>query len=298
MHVSLDIHRCTGCGLCLSVCPEKRLVLAGKTVSIMGSTCMACGHCQAACPTAAIRVEGLAVELGLQHVTEKHGIVAPGEFDCAALVQLMRSRRSCRNFLSRQVERSLLEDLVRIGTTAPSGTNSQAWSFVILPTRSDVEIFGDGVASFFRSLNRRARNPFFRFLARVFHGDSLERYYKRYWAMVDKALREWDETHVDRLFHGAASAIVVCGDRSASCPSEDALLATQNILLAAHALGLGTCLIGFAVEAVRRKPQLRDLLQLGVHEEVYAVIAVGYADENYCQPAGRKVIQPHIITLV
>ena len=33
----------------------------------------------------------------------------------------------------------------------------------------------------------------------------------------------------------------------ASSPKEDALLASQNILLAAHAMGLGTCLIGFAV---------------------------------------------------
>ena len=59
---------------------------------------------------------------------------------------------------------------------------------------------------------------------------------------------------MDRLFHGAAAAILVTGRRQASCPAEDALLATQNILLAAHAMGLGSCLIGFAVEAMRRDP--------------------------------------------
>ncbi len=295
MSVFMDSKRCSGCGLCIPVCPERRFVQTEKVVTLTGNRCMLCGHCQAACPSAAIKVDDLVIELGLHHIKEKKDSVDPGDFDCPALVQLMRSRRSCRNFLSRSVDVSLLEDLVRIGTTAPSGTNSQAWRFVILPTRNDVANFGDGVASFFYTLNRRARNPLLRFLTRVFHGDSLGRYYQRYWTMVDEALREWRECRVDRLFHGATAVIVVGGESSASCPAEDALLATQNILLAAHALGLGTCLIGFAVEAIRRDKNLKGQLQLGYTEEVYSVIALGYPDEKYCHPAGRKKVQPTII---
>ncbi len=297
MSVSINTKRCTGCSLCIPVCPDKTLTIVDKKVKVTGSNCMICGHCQAACPVDAIRIGGLTTLLGLKHITEKKGTTDPEEFDCATLVQLMRSRRSCRNYLSRHVELSLLEDLVKIGTTAPSGTNSQAWNFVILPTRRDVELFGDGVASFYRSLNQRARNPFYRFLARVIHGNALERYYKRYYAQVEEALKEWEEAHVDRLFHGAVAAIVVLGDNAASCPAEDTLLATENILLAAQALGLGSCLIGFAVDAVRRKPKLKTLLHIGDHEEIYAVVALGYPNEHYCQPAGRKVVKPKIVNL-
>ena len=48
----------------------------------------------------------------------------------------------------------------------------------------------------------------------------------------------------DQLFHGSTAAILTGSNPGVSCPAEDAPLATQNILLAAHSIGLGSCLIG------------------------------------------------------
>ena len=92
----------------------------------------------------------------------------------------------------------------------------------------------------------------------------------------------------DLLFHGAPAAIVVAADNSASCPSEDALLATGNMLLAAHAMGLGTCLVGFVIEAMRRDQSIVRMLNIPDHETPYAVIAIGWPDESYHRVAGRK----------
>jgi len=58
------------------------------------------------------------------------------------------------------------------------------------------------------------------------------------------------------------AAVIVVGSNRGSCPAEDALLATQNILLGAHALGLGTCLIGFAVSAMQKDVRIKDLLKI------------------------------------
>ncbi len=77
---------------------------------------------------------------------------------------------------------------------------------------------------------------------------------KTYWALVRGYTEESGridyamspEKGKDLLFHGAPAAIIVASKEEASCPSEDSLLATQNILLGAHSLGLGTCLVGFA----------------------------------------------------
>lgn len=221
----------------------------------------------------------------------------PGSFDCAELVHLMHSRRSCRNFKATAVELSLLQDLVKIGTTAPSGTNSQAWNFTLLPSRREVAHLGALTADFFRDLNAKAANLFYRLLADLFMGGSLNRYYRRYYRSVKEGLREYDEEGKDRLFHGAESAILVTVKKSASCPCEDALLASQNILLAAHALGLGSCLIGFAVEAMRRRKGIQQAMGIPGEEEIYAVIALGYPDEKYCRVAGRKKIRPRIFNL-
>jgi nitroreductase len=69
---------------------------------------------------------------------------------------------------------------------------------------------------------------------------------------------------------------------------EDALLATQNILLGAHSMGLGTCLVGFAVAALQKDPDIKATLGIPPHEPVYSVIALGHPDETYVHQAGRK----------
>ena len=77
----------------------------------------------------------------------------------------------------------------------------------------------------------------------------------------------------------------------ASCPGEDALLAAQNILLAAHTMGFGTCLVGFAVEAMRRDRSIRRALGIPDDEAVHAVIALGRPAVAYLRPAGRRPIR-------
>jgi nitroreductase len=47
-----------------------------------------------------------------------------------ALLAEMRTRRSCRDFSDRAVPRALIERLVAIAGTAPSGANRQPWRFV------------------------------------------------------------------------------------------------------------------------------------------------------------------------
>lgn len=48
----------------------------------------------------------------------------------AALLTEMRGRRSCRHFSDRQVPRGIIEHLVAVANTAPSGANRQPWRFV------------------------------------------------------------------------------------------------------------------------------------------------------------------------
>ena len=78
------------------------------------------------------------------------------------LVRLMASRRSCRNYTNRPVDRDVLDDLIKIGITAPSGTNSQLWTFTVLPTRKAVVALGERCAVFFDRLNRMSENRYLR----------------------------------------------------------------------------------------------------------------------------------------
>lgn len=290
--VRIDRERCNGCGLCLSVCPDNTFTLERGEVRVTGERCMGCGHCQAVCPRKAVQVAANTVSLDFATFAEELDWLPYGEYDVTSLVRLMRSRRSCRNYLDRPVELDLLTDLVRVGTTAPSGTNSQQWTFTVLKERQEVVELGNLVAAFYRRLNRLAANPLLRFTSRLFLQDRLGNYYRRYYRTVARGLEAWENEGRDRLFHGATAAILVGTAPGASCPVEDALLASQNILLAAHAMGLGSCLIGFVVEAMKRDPAIARRLGIPAEEAIRSVIALGYPAESYRKVAGRRPVTP------
>lgn len=286
---TIDRILCTGCGLCVQVCPAKTLSMRNGKAEVTGDRSLNCGHCQAICPEGAVNVDAIDETMSqfINFEPDKNWL-RYGDFDTAQLVRLMASRRSCRNFLPKPVDRSILDDLVKIGCTAPSGTNCQLWTFTILPTREAVMALGKGIRSFYVKLNAMAENRLLRLFLKLIGKPELDTYYREYYESVREGLAKFDRSSIDRLFHGAPAAIVVGCKTKATLPKEDALLASQNILLAAHSMGLGSCLIGMAVEPMKRDARLQKTIGIPDDEKVYTVIALGYPAENYQRTAGRK----------
>ncbi len=89
-----------------------------------------------------------------------------------------------------------------------------------------------------------------------------------------------------KMISGAQTAIVVCGDTSRCMPGtlveywiQDCSAATENILLAAHAMGLGAVWCGaYPNNDLNRVGRFKELFNLP--ESVYAlnVIVLGYPD--------------------
>lgn len=56
--LKLDKNKCTGCGMCLEVCPHQVFQMNGKRALIQKrDACMECGACHKNCPAEAIYVE-------------------------------------------------------------------------------------------------------------------------------------------------------------------------------------------------------------------------------------------------
>ncbi|MRR55516.1 MAG: nitroreductase family protein [Deltaproteobacteria bacterium] len=97
-------------------------------------------------------------------------------------------------------------------------------------------------------------------------------------------------TRYSRILLQAPVAIAVFADHSAmynDTKDQQAIGACiQNMLLAAHALGLGAVWLG---EILKNAGAVRDVLELSEHLELMAVLAVGYPDRND-QVSTRKMM--------
>jgi nitroreductase/NAD-dependent dihydropyrimidine dehydrogenase PreA subunit len=295
----INQERCIGCGACRSICPDR--IIAADTSDkayITADSCMQCGHCYAVCPAEAVAVPFLEPPAELRSV-DTGGVVSwVDPLPSQMLMEIMRQRRSCRLYKDQPVDRAIIDDLLQAAVTAPSGTNSQGWKFLVLPNREDVVRLGEVTGDFYRRLNRKAANPIVRGVLKLLGCPALHNYYNGYYQKVQDALEGWDASREDRLFHGAPAALLVAADRNSSCPAEDALLASQNILLMAEALDLGTCLIGYVVEAARRDPSISRLLGLDKNYRIYSVVAVGHPAVKWMRPVGRKHLEPEILTSI
>ena len=297
INIQIDPELCDGCGLCVTVCPSETISISKKTAQITGDESLTCGHCIAICPMDAISLKNSEFgKIDFNTFNYENKWIKHGQFETSEIVRLMLSRRSCRNFEDENVDKEILEDLIKLGTTAPSGSNCQDWTFTVIPTKKDVAIFGEKIGGFFKKLNKLSENTVLRKGMTLFGNKKLQFYFENYYESVKETIELYEKEGIDKLFHGATAVIMVGGLKKSSCPSEDALLATQNILLGAHSMGIGTCLIGFAVNAIANDSKLKKDLGIEKNEAIYAAIALGYPNEKFRKLTIRKKIIPRYIT--
>lgn len=135
------------------------------------------------------------------------------------VLNTIASRYSCRGFSSQPVSRADLETIAKAGVQAPSSRGNAPWYLAVVTHRELIDQIRD---SAFAVITRRDKEGYQRIMDRG--GD---------------------------LFYNAQALIVVASKPTYDLtPADfDAGLLTENICLAAHSIGLGTCICGFATHA-------------------------------------------------
>jgi F420 biosynthesis protein FbiB-like protein len=183
----------------------------------------------------------------------------------ADFTQLIQSRRSIRRYQDRPVAPALLEELLTAATWAPSAHNRQPWRFCVV-TSHEVKL----------ALSQRMGEQWRQDLA------------------ADNAEPAFIERRV-AISHarvtGAAALIIasVSMEEMDSYPDaaraeaewmmavQSVALACQNLLLAAHAHGLGAC---WMCAPLFVPTLVREVLDLPVNWQPQALITVGYPAEE------------------
>ena len=184
---------------------------------------------------------------------------------------LMKTRRSIRRFKKKDVPDELLEKIMEAGRWAPSGDNGQAWRFIVVRDPATKEALGK-IAT--EGSGRR-------FTAEYFTG----RMDERFEGLKDeqkkaKAFQKLRSGVVSSFLADAPVIIVVCAYLDVWDVPYDVAMATQNMQLMAHSLGLGTCVVVAPVCDIVDDHKTMELLKVPHGYKVALPLAVGYPDES------------------
>jgi nitroreductase len=165
--------------------------------------------------------------------------------NAAALRTILHGRRAVRSYTSTAVDRETIDELIADAVSAPSAINRQPWAFAVFQGAALLDRFGREAAGHLEQLHA---------------------------ILTPEARARMAEPNA--IFHGASTLVVICATSNDRQAAEDCCLAAENFMLAAHALGLGTCPIGSAREWLEL-PETRARLGLGALVPVFPIV-VGY----------------------
>jgi nitroreductase len=175
--------------------------------------------------------------------------------------EVLQSRRTVRSYREEPVSDDDLKELIECAILAPTGVGSQPWAFTVVTNRQVME-----------RLSARIKEVLIAANPPWFQGGMRD-------AVTDPA---YD------IFYHAPALIAISGNTQAPTPQIDCQLATENLFLAAHAKGLGTCYMGFLLFGAD-DPEVRSLLRM---PEGYALMAATTVGHPASKPEGPPKRNP------
>jgi nitroreductase len=173
----------------------------------------------------------------------------PFESEVAAVDRAITSRRSVRAFLPRPVERDTIEQILRVASRAPSGTNTQPWRVHVLTGQAREQLSRRLLAAFDDPLERERHREEFAYYPTEWRSPYVDRRRKLGWDLyallgigrADKARMHAQHGRNYRFFDAPVGMIFTI-DRSLRQGSWlDYGMFLQSIMVAARARGLDTC---------------------------------------------------------
>jgi nitroreductase len=172
------------------------------------------------------------------------------------------ARRSVRKYKARIVDPRTIKILLEAAVRAPTAIHQEPWGFVVIQDRKLLQNLSN--------------------LAKPLFIDEAHQHSSEHTGHMLDIFSKPDFN----IFYDAGTLILICGKTAAPYFTADCWLASENLMLVACAMGLGTCVIGSALPALNM-PESR--VQIGIPNDflVVAPIILGYPDDEIT-PVLRK----------
>jgi NADPH-dependent glutamate synthase beta subunit-like oxidoreductase/nitroreductase len=299
-----EVKRCLGCGM-----QEPKFT----GMPYFGKVCLACHDCEAVCPQGALsfpyyyQVDKGRWAYDFDYAAPGQGIPNPLmlekplpfseiESQLTDVEKVIYRRRSVRVYKKDPVPKEMIRRVLEAGRFAPSAGNCQGWKFIVV---TDRKLMDEISASTIKFLN---------IFTKLYQGKGLGRtILKKMLAFIKpnsidmrpmvaiQALStpKFGEGKLDCFFGAPVAIILVTHHLHVSEPELGMGICGQNMVLAAHSLGLGTCYVGFISNALNLDPitKMKFRKKLGIewpYDSVATVFTLGYPAVPLDKPVDRE----------
>jgi len=279
-NISIDREKCNGCGLCVDVCKDFGLeLLDGK--AFVGESpafgCMACGHCMMICPQEAIKVHG--------RFSSPEDLIPVPKRESAAtfeqLTNLLTRRRSVREFKDNAVPKEVLDRIIEAASLAPMGIPPSDVNVLVLDSREKLDTFANDFCKYLEKI-RWLFSPTGLFLMRLFSTkEAIDLYRNFVRNLIEKYTSSMKEG-INNITYEAPAALYFYGT-SYNDPADPYIAATYA-MLAADAMGLGSCMIGGVhpfLQSRKHAAQFREKWGIKYKSKHGLMVILGYPRLKY-----------------
>jgi nitroreductase len=165
-----------------------------------------------------------------------------------ALDALM-TRRSVRKFQNRQIPDEILDRIITAGIFAPSALGLQPWGFVVVQNQDVLNRVSEYCKPLMIKGMEHAKGGISELLYSLMIGEGYSIYYH------------------------APTVIMVCGKIKNRFKEVDCAVCAENMMLAAHALGIGSCWVGSTEVAFDNQ---EIMAEFGIPEGYGPVVTIAF----------------------
>lgn len=175
------------------------------------------------------------------------------------IIKNILDRRSVRVYSDEKIKQEDLDQIIQAGIFSPSGCNMQPWHFTVVQNKELIN-----------ELNIETK--------------------KELLNCDNEHFQNYAKNESYSIFYKAPTIIVISGEKKALVPQIDCAAATENMILAAESLGIGTCWIGLITYLFMSEQGKKYAEKLKIPEgyEPYYAITLGYKKYPNPKPQPRR----------